>query len=312
MMARPKLFIFYRQPKLFISYRQEISRESAGSLYKRLSHEYGKTNIFFDQEPNGDENDWRERMQKEVLRCDVFLCIIEGEWLSLTRNEIRRLEQPLDPVRREVEAALEEEKAVIPILVNGVAMPPEAELPKGIQWLAYRVGLPYSTRESEAAQLQAIVRRINGEYERSVRIFKLKRLFKFAVLFAAVFGVSTAYLLHRSSQSESLDGVYAGLERHDAKAFHGATKEKDKMMVSRSFLRGDYETITDHPSLLAGTVDRLDYLSFTGYYFVHNSEQDILSALKKPIQIRLLVMDERGENKERYRQACAAQGYEEE
>jgi hypothetical protein len=53
-----------------------------------------------------------------------------------------RLEQPADLVRLEVEGALQRGIAVIPLLVQGAAMPGEGALPESLRPLAYRNALP--------------------------------------------------------------------------------------------------------------------------------------------------------------------------
>ncbi len=50
----------------------------------------------------------------------------------------RRLDDPEDIVRLEIEAALTRKVRVIPVLVNGAAMPRSTDLPPGLQDLAGR------------------------------------------------------------------------------------------------------------------------------------------------------------------------------
>ncbi len=56
----------------------------------------------------------------------------------MTENGERRLDNPTDFVRIEIESALQQEKPVVPLLVQGAVIPPEAELPKSLKMLAYR------------------------------------------------------------------------------------------------------------------------------------------------------------------------------
>ena len=61
----------------------------------------------------------------------VFLAIVGKQWLDL-KNELggRRLDDAADWVRIEIEAALEQKKLLIPILVEGAEMPTSEALPK--------------------------------------------------------------------------------------------------------------------------------------------------------------------------------------
>jgi len=72
----------------------------------------------------------------------------------------RRLDLPRDPVRIELGAALKREIPVIPVLVNGAAMPHEDDLPDDLQSLAHRHGL--ELRHSRfASDCDAIARALN-------------------------------------------------------------------------------------------------------------------------------------------------------
>jgi len=51
---------------------------------------------------------------------------------------VRRLDQPNDFVRIEMEAALHRNIPVIPVLVQGASLPQEEELPASLRELAYR------------------------------------------------------------------------------------------------------------------------------------------------------------------------------
>jgi hypothetical protein len=62
--------------------------------------------------------------------------IIGPAWLEATHNGRRRLDDPADFVRIEVELALKAGIEVIPVLVDGARMPGEKDLPKSISALA--------------------------------------------------------------------------------------------------------------------------------------------------------------------------------
>jgi hypothetical protein len=80
-----------------------------------------------------------------VGSCDVLLALIGEEWLSITDREgQRRLDDPDDYVRLEIEAAMEREVRVIPILVEGATMPLAEELPPSLARLVRRQALELS------------------------------------------------------------------------------------------------------------------------------------------------------------------------
>jgi hypothetical protein len=77
-----------------------------------------------------------------VKQCDIQLVIIGPNWLNVTDDSGRRLEDPTDFVRIELEAALSRDIPVVPLLVGGARMPPDEALPGDIKELSFRNGLP--------------------------------------------------------------------------------------------------------------------------------------------------------------------------
>jgi hypothetical protein len=73
----------------------------------------------------------------------VFLALIGPRWLTIEdRRGKRRLQDPADLVRREIELALTLEVPVIPVLVDEASMPRRGQLPRSIAALATRQGYP--------------------------------------------------------------------------------------------------------------------------------------------------------------------------
>jgi hypothetical protein len=66
----------------------------------------------------------------------VLIAIIGPNWLGTQDDGPRRLDDPDDWVRLEVEAAISRGIRVIPVLVDGARMPVETELPQSCEaWL---------------------------------------------------------------------------------------------------------------------------------------------------------------------------------
>jgi hypothetical protein len=80
-----------------------------------------------------------------VGSCDVLLALIGNDWLTITDEDgRRRLDDPADFVRLEIEAALARNVRVIPILVEGARMPRAVELPASLAGLVRRQALELS------------------------------------------------------------------------------------------------------------------------------------------------------------------------
>jgi ABC-type amino acid transport substrate-binding protein len=131
--------------RIFISYRREETAYPAGWLFDRLADHYGGGQVFKDVDSIELGDDFVEVITRAVGSCDVLLALIGEEWLTVTdAHGRRRLDDPDDFVRLEIEAALTRNVRVIPILVDGARMPRADELPDSLVKLVRRQALELS------------------------------------------------------------------------------------------------------------------------------------------------------------------------
>jgi hypothetical protein len=136
--------------RIFISYRREETAYPAGWLYDRLADHYGAGQVFKDVDSIQLGDDFVEVITRAVGSCDVLLALIGDEWLTITdEHGRRRLDDPDDFVRLEIEAALARDVRVIPILVDGARMPRAEELPDSLAKLVRRQALELSPSRFE-------------------------------------------------------------------------------------------------------------------------------------------------------------------
>lgn len=130
--------------RIFISYRRADSRQVTERLYDRLANHFGTANVFKDVSSIHAGADFRNAIYYAIRRCNVVLVVIGKEWASSTNESgMKRLFDPADFVRLEVENALANPKTmVIPLLVNEAQMPSAAELPPSLHNLLYRNAIP--------------------------------------------------------------------------------------------------------------------------------------------------------------------------
>lgn len=136
--------------RIFISYRREETAYPAGWLYDRLADRYGGGQVFKDVDSIQLGDDFVEAITRAVGSCDVVLVLIGDEWLTIADEDgRRRLDDPDDFVRLEVQAALTRNVRVIPILVDGARMPRADELPESLGKLGRRQALEFSPARFE-------------------------------------------------------------------------------------------------------------------------------------------------------------------
>ena len=129
---------------IFINYRREDSSGHAGRIFDALSDHFAGR-LFMDVDTIEPGIDFVEAIEQAVGSCEVLIVVIGREWLSIKDAAgKRRLDNPEDFVRLEVESALERKIRVIPVLVEGAQMPPAELLPPSLAQLARRNAIELS------------------------------------------------------------------------------------------------------------------------------------------------------------------------
>jgi len=124
---------------IFISYRRNDSSSATGRLTDKLIQYFGPEHVFRDLEAIEAGADFPAKLREAIQAATVVLVIIGRAWLSIRGpNGSRRLDQPSDHVRREIETGLDNHIALIPVLVEQASMPSADELPDTIKALANR------------------------------------------------------------------------------------------------------------------------------------------------------------------------------
>jgi hypothetical protein len=121
-------------PRLFISYRRQDAPGIAGRIYDRLRDHFGREAVFMDLDSIPFGVDFREHLQKAVGERDILIAVIGPRWAGDVTDGHRRLDDPKDFVRIEIETALEQNIPVIPVLIEHMRMPGEAELSPSLAW----------------------------------------------------------------------------------------------------------------------------------------------------------------------------------
>lgn len=132
-------------PKVFLSYRRDDGAAYAGRLYDRLAAEFGTGQVFMDIDQIEPGEDFVEVIETNIGVSTVLVVLIGRQWTSLVDQAgSRRLDNPEDFVRLEVDTALERGIRIIPVLVGGASMPLAQDVPQPLRPLTRRQAIELS------------------------------------------------------------------------------------------------------------------------------------------------------------------------
>jgi hypothetical protein len=122
--------------KIVLSYRRSDSDVITGRIRDNLANRYGEDAVFMDIDSIPLGFDYREQMRDALSDNKVMIAVIGPKWLG-GRGKDARINANKDPVRIELETALQQGMRIIPVLVSGATMPKAADLPQSLQGLCY-------------------------------------------------------------------------------------------------------------------------------------------------------------------------------
>lgn len=114
-------------PRAFINYRIKDSQQFTTALYRDLKRVFGEGSVFLDQKELEPGEPYPANLKSELHGASVLLAVVGPQWLTVQGPDgIRRLDEPGDWVRLELELALEKKIPILPIVVDSTPMPKAA------------------------------------------------------------------------------------------------------------------------------------------------------------------------------------------
>jgi tetratricopeptide (TPR) repeat protein len=204
-------------PKIIISYRRADSGVITGRIRDRLAQHYGDDSIFMDIDNIPFGMDFRRNIADALAKNDLLLAVIGPDWLGAASSGLApgptpgpgsglgRIHDPDDPVRIEVETALQRGIPTIPVLVGGANMPSADALPDSLKSLSFHNAAEVDSGRDFHAHLDRLIRSMDaalkGKSWRSWQPFAFRRLSRgqagigvagsMAVMAAVVFALYT-------------------------------------------------------------------------------------------------------------------------
>jgi hypothetical protein len=126
---------------VFISYRRDDSAGYARALGDALALEFGAARVFIDVDDIAAGQAFGDVIQQQLGSAQLLLVLIGRRWLGEREGVAPRLFDADDFVRREVATGLARGAVVLPVLLDGAAMPKAQQLPPELQALGGRQAL---------------------------------------------------------------------------------------------------------------------------------------------------------------------------
>jgi hypothetical protein len=149
--------------RIFICYRREDSAEMTDRICEYLTARFGRERVFRDLHSIPLGVDFRRHIEAAVGGCDVLLAILGAQWLEIQNAGRRRLDDPTDSVRLEIEAALTRDVRVIPVILTKGRMPQAEQLPSSMRDFAFRNGLPVRPDPDFRADMSRLMEALAAE-----------------------------------------------------------------------------------------------------------------------------------------------------
>ncbi len=124
---------------IFISYRRTGTSGYGGRLQDDLGEHFGRGRVFRDIDSIRPGTEFAEVIDKAIAQAGVVLALIGRNWLNAANK--RRLNDPHDFVRLEIESALKQGIVVLPVLIEGAKIPSASRLPESLVRLGRTQGI---------------------------------------------------------------------------------------------------------------------------------------------------------------------------
>jgi len=120
---------------IFISYRHSDSSHAAGRIFDRMVLAFGNDRVFKDVNSiQVGARDFVMEIKQQIESARVMLVVVGNTWGHVQNEKgMRRLEDPHDFVRIELEWGLKKDIPILPILLDDTPMPDAKNLPDSIK-----------------------------------------------------------------------------------------------------------------------------------------------------------------------------------
>lgn len=144
---------------VFVNYRRTDTAQVASAVAEALTDHLGPKAAFFDQRTIDIGEVFTASIDAALRQARVLLALVGPTWATVTNPDGgRRLDDPRDLVRTEIERAVQLGLAVVPVLVGRTEPPRWRHLPDSLAVLAEQPSVPLSATPTPAELAELISR----------------------------------------------------------------------------------------------------------------------------------------------------------
>ena len=191
-------------PKIVISYRRADSEAMTGRIHDCLVEHYGNKSVYRDLESIPPGKDFRQHINEAIHGADVLIVIVGPKWRGPKRGSGSRIKEATDPIRAELEAAMERNIPVVPVLVNDAVMPKASDLPTDIKNFSYHNAAIVDAGRDFRLHMDRLIRQMDEIFSGSpatakasawIKLLRRRRWAAVTVVGACVVLLATAWAL---------------------------------------------------------------------------------------------------------------------
>jgi len=160
-------------PVIVISYRRKDSGDLSRRIHRELAKRYGTKSVYIDVDSILPSADYRVHIRHTLERALVMLAVIGKDWSGPRVEGGARIFDHDDPVRIEVQTALENRRPLMPVLVEGASMPGAGEIPASLGRLPYLHAVEIQLGDRFHADMARLIRAIDRLVARLWAIYVL-------------------------------------------------------------------------------------------------------------------------------------------
>ena len=139
---------------VFLSYRRDDTGDLARRVAAQLEQAFPRLDIFLDIHKLTPGGAWRRELESAIAACSHVLGFMGARWVGEDPLGGRRIDNPIDTVRLEIETTLQSEKRFLPVIADRSNFPP-TNLPSSLRNLSAHNGI-FVERELTTEHIEAL------------------------------------------------------------------------------------------------------------------------------------------------------------